>query len=84
MSGYTPLIKGKSSISVLESVTLGDLEQWILIRGEDISSPIVLCLHGGPGNAQIGWAPNFQSKLEKTLLLLIGINVVRAFHIMTI
>ena len=69
MSGYTPLIKGKSSISVLESVTLGDLKQWILIRGEDISSPIVLCLHGGPGNAQIGWAPNFQSKLEKNFIV---------------
>ncbi|MGG0719229.1 alpha/beta hydrolase [Robertmurraya massiliosenegalensis] len=69
MNRYTPEINGKSSISVLESVAIGGIEQWVLIRGESINNPIVLFLHGGPGNAQIGWAPKFQSNLERNFIV---------------
>ena len=33
-------------------VTLGGLDQWITIRGEDASKPILLLVHGGPGDVQ--------------------------------
>lgn len=33
-------------------VPLGNLEQWISIRGEDRSNPVLLVVHGGPGKAQ--------------------------------
>ncbi len=33
-------------------VPLGNLEQWISIRGEDRSNPVLLIVHGGPGEAQ--------------------------------
>ncbi|WP_216830600.1 alpha/beta hydrolase [Alkalihalobacterium elongatum] len=69
MNRYTPIIEGKSSISVLESLVLGGIEQSVLIRGESINNPIILFLHGGPGNAQIGWAPKFQSYLEKNFVV---------------
>jgi pimeloyl-ACP methyl ester carboxylesterase len=33
-------------------VPLGGLEQWISIRGDELSNPVLLVVHGGPGEAQ--------------------------------
>lgn len=36
-------------------VTVGGIEQWITIRGEDRSNPVLLLLHGGPGDVTNPW-----------------------------
>jgi pimeloyl-ACP methyl ester carboxylesterase len=36
-------------------LTIGGIDQWITIRGEDRANPVVLILHGGPGDATNPW-----------------------------
>lgn len=53
------------SIASLEAVELGGFDQWILIRGRNKELPVILFLHGGPGNPQIVAARRYESFLEE-------------------
>ncbi len=60
-------IETSNGISSLEEITLGGLKQWIFIRGEDRSNPVLLMLHGGPGSP-VGCMPSsrtFDAELIK-------------------
>ncbi|MDZ5471446.1 alpha/beta hydrolase [Bacillus sp. 31A1R] len=57
------------SVASLEERVIGGFNQTLLIRGENCSNPIMLFLHGGPGTAQIGFAPKFQKVLEKDFIV---------------
>lgn len=52
------------SVALLETVSLGGLDQSILIRGRDGAAPVVLFLHGGPGMPMMYLAHEFQRALE--------------------
>ena len=63
--GRTPPIKSPNSIASLEKVKLGGVNQWILIRGYDKTSPVLLYVHGGPGDPEMPGAHIFGNELEK-------------------
>jgi pimeloyl-ACP methyl ester carboxylesterase len=47
-------------------VEIGGIQQWITIRGEDRSNPVLLFLHGGPGDVTNPWGyAGFRSWLGK-------------------
>lgn len=57
------------SIASLEKMELGDVEQWILIRGEDTTNPIILFLHGGPGASEMVFEQKYMTELEKQFVV---------------
>ena len=67
--GHTPSIPGPNSIASLERIRLGNIDQYILIRGNDRSLPVLLFLHGGPGMPALYLAHAFQCELEKEFVV---------------
>jgi pimeloyl-ACP methyl ester carboxylesterase len=45
---------------------LGGVEQWVMIRGDDVSNPPLICLHGGPGFSETWLLRYFNAVLEKS------------------
>ena len=48
-------ISTPNGIDEVRYLKVGGIEQWVTIRGEDRANPVVLVLHGGPGDATNPW-----------------------------
>ena len=48
---------------------IGGLKQWIDIQGTNDQSPVLLFLHGGPGNSALRYADRFTHELQKHFLV---------------
>jgi pimeloyl-ACP methyl ester carboxylesterase len=46
-------------------VRIGGIEQWVRIKGSSCANPIVVLVHGGPGNPTTPWADNVYKDWEK-------------------
>jgi pimeloyl-ACP methyl ester carboxylesterase len=66
---YTEKIYSENGIASLEEVTLGDEKQWILIRGYDVSKPVLIFLHGGPGSACIFYTTYAMGGIENDFVV---------------
>jgi len=60
-----------NSIASLERVRLGGVDQWLIIRGEDVNKPVLLFLSGGPGASEAGRVLRFNQELEKHFVVVI-------------
>ena len=58
-------IRTAQGIDSLTSVRIGDIDQWIHVRGQNRHNPILLFIHGGPGQAVIPFAREFQTAWER-------------------
>jgi pimeloyl-ACP methyl ester carboxylesterase len=67
--GRTPAIHRPNSIASLERIRIGGVDQYILIRGNDSSLPVLLFLHGGPGMPAMYLAHAFQRELEEEFVV---------------
>jgi pimeloyl-ACP methyl ester carboxylesterase len=53
------------SIAELGYQRLGGTDQWVMIRGESVDSPLLIHLHGGPGFSETRLFRHFNSPLEE-------------------
>jgi pimeloyl-ACP methyl ester carboxylesterase len=76
-TAHTPPILGEdgkplpNSIASLEKMKLGGVDQWLIIRGEDLNKPVLLFLSGGPGASEAGRFLRFNKELEKHFVVVI-------------
>lgn len=76
-TAHTPDILGADSlplpgsIASLEKVKLGGVDQWLVIRGQDVSKPVLLFLSGGPGASEAARVLRFNGELEKHFVVVI-------------
>lgn len=73
--GRTPPFLGRggrvrpNSIAEVAYVRLGEVDQWVLIRGESLDNPPLILLHGGPGLSETGSFRRALTPLEKRFTL---------------
>jgi len=53
------------SIAEVTYLHLGGLDQWVMIRGESLTNPPLILLHGGPGFPETHFFRHFNAPLEK-------------------
>jgi pimeloyl-ACP methyl ester carboxylesterase len=61
--------ESRQPVDVMETVKLGGVDQRIQIRGDSASLPLVLFLHGGPGNSAMRFGHRYGEALEKHFLV---------------
>jgi len=65
----TASIDAPNAVTDLTAIEIGGMDQWVMIRGEDRSNPVLLWLHGGPGAAQMPVHRAFNKELEKEFVV---------------
>jgi pimeloyl-ACP methyl ester carboxylesterase len=60
---------GQSAIDSTGTLSIGGIKQFVSIKGKDNRDPLLLFLHGGPGNSVIHYAEKFTHKLQEHFIV---------------
>jgi pimeloyl-ACP methyl ester carboxylesterase len=63
------LAQSPDRIEKKEAIEIGGIKQWITIEGTNTSDPVLLFLHGGPGNSAMSYAAKFTGELQKHFIV---------------
>ena len=75
-SGNTPPVRGPKgetlagSIAEVNYVNIGRIDQWVMIRGESLTNPPLVILHGGPGFSDTPFLRKYNTALEKSFTVI--------------
>ncbi|MDB5209833.1 MAG: alpha/beta hydrolase fold protein [Sediminibacterium sp.] len=58
-----------TGIDKIENIEIGGIKQYITIKGDDNTKPILLFLHGGPGGSVIDQSGRFTRELQKNFIV---------------
>ena len=57
------------SVAEVSYLQLGGIDQWVMIRGENIDNPALIVLHGGPGMSEMGFFRHCNPPLERQFIV---------------
>ncbi len=60
-----------AGINTSEAVEIGGIKQWIKFQGVDDQAPVLLFLHGGPGNSVMSYSDRFTKELQKHFIVVL-------------
>ncbi len=58
-----------NKINGSEAIQIGGIKQWIKFKGDNNQAPVLLFLHGGPGNSVMAYADKFTSELQQHFIV---------------
>ena len=62
-------LSAQSTLDSLAVLQIGGIRQVISIKGKDTSKPLLLFLHGGPGNSVMHYAQKFTDRLQEHFIV---------------
>lgn len=62
-------VSQNKSINESKFISIGGIEQWITIKGNDISKPVILFIHGGPGSTMSQYENTIYGEWEENFVL---------------
>lgn len=68
--GSTKCLSNAQEVKEEGFISIGGIEQWVTIKGAHCSNPVVLFLHGGPGNPLSPYAGSVYGAWEKEFTLI--------------
>lgn len=61
--------KTNSPLAEEKFISIGGIQQWVSIKGQNCDNPVILFLHGGPGNPESIYADSMYGEWEKTFTI---------------
>jgi pimeloyl-ACP methyl ester carboxylesterase len=68
VAGSVAAQRSSQRIEEASFITIGGIEQWVTVRGDDRRHPVLLLLHGGPGDVQSPFVSTY-APYEKDFVL---------------
>ena len=70
-------ITSPSGIDEASYVQIGGMDQWVTIRGQDRANPVLLIVHGGPGDPTNPWTFRISLRGRRSSLSFNGTSAAR-------
>jgi len=58
-----------NSVAEVKYLRLGGVDQWVMMRGENVDNPALIILHGGPGMSEMGFFRHSNASLERHFIV---------------